>query len=71
VDGFPDAKELDRVAVAQPIGNEEITIFRLEHVRQRNEVVVPGCEDGDGCPLNLNGGFSGDRHGDYKAKDET
>ena len=63
VDGFPNAKKFDGVTVAQPVRDEEISILRFQHVGQRNEVLVFGGEDGDGSPLDFDGGFLGLAHG--------
>jgi len=63
VDRFPDAKKFDGVTVAQPVRNEEISILCLQHVGQRDEILVFGGEDGDGCALDFDGGFPGFAHG--------
>jgi len=42
VDLFPDAEELDRVAVAKPLGDEKLAILGLEQV---------GAGDGPGLGI--------------------
>jgi hypothetical protein len=59
VDSFPDSKKLHCVPVAQPVGNEKIAIFGLQHVSQRNKILVFVRNHRDGCSLDLNGVFSG------------
>jgi len=36
MDGLPDPEEFDGVAVAQPVGDEEIAILGFQHVGQGN-----------------------------------
>ena len=44
VDLFPYPKEFDGVSVSQPVRNEKVPIFRLEHIRQGNIIlVIYGC----------------------------
>lgn len=62
VDAFPDAQELDRVPVAQPVRNEEIPVLGFQHVRQRNKIFVLGGQDGDGSALNFDRRFLGLAH---------
>lgn len=66
MNGFPDAKKFDGVAVAQPVRDEEISILRLQHVGQRNEVLVFGGEDGNGYALDFDGRFLWLAHGVIK-----
>ncbi len=37
---LPDSKELDGIAIAEPIGKEEFTILSLQHVCQADVVIV-------------------------------
>lgn len=63
VHALPDAEELHRVAVAQPVGDEEVPVLGLQHVREGNEVLVALGEDGDGNALDLDAVSGGLRHG--------
>ena len=61
--GFPDAKELDRVAVSQPIRDKELAVLRLEHVRERDVVAILAREDGHSRSVDFDDGFFGLAHG--------
>ena len=47
VDPLPDAKKLNGVPVPQPVGDEEIAIFRSQHIRERNVILVVDRDDPD------------------------
>ena len=68
MDGFPDAKEFDGVPVAQPVGDEKVAVLGLEHVGQRNEVLVFGSQDGYDRALDFDGGFLGFAHRVWSAE---
>ena len=40
MNGLPNAEEFDGIAVAQSVRNEKVPILGLQHVGQRNEVIV-------------------------------
>jgi len=42
---LPDAQELDGVAVAQPVGKEELALLGLQHVGQADVVIVIHLDD--------------------------
>jgi len=63
VDGFPDPQKLDGVAVSQPVRDEKVTILGLEHVGDRNEILVLVRKNGDHSASNLNDGFLWFAHG--------
>jgi hypothetical protein len=50
---LPDAEELHGVAIAQPVGDEEVPVFGLEHVGQRDEIPVAVGIDRDGRALHF------------------
>ncbi len=45
VNSLPDAKELDSISVTQPIRDEEIAVFGLQHIRQRDIIHLFHRED--------------------------
>lgn len=56
VDRFPNPEKFDGVPVPQPVGDEEFSILRFEHVRQGNEVVFIPMQHSDFRALDLEGG---------------
>jgi hypothetical protein len=44
---LPDAEELNRIAVSQPVGNEKIPILGFEHIGQGNIVLILNGKDGN------------------------
>ena len=56
---LPDTQKLYSVAVAQPVGNEKITVFGFEHVGQRNKVHLALGEYGNFCAFDFNLGHAG------------
>ena len=66
VDRFPNSQELDGVSVAQPIGDEKITVLCFEHIGEGNKIISFDVEDGDFPALNLDVGFFGLWHGERK-----
>ena len=60
VEPFPDAEELDGVAISKPVPNEIIRtfgIFETGDVRQTDEVLLFAGKDGDSRALDFNDGF--------------
>ena len=56
---LPDAKKLNGVAVAKPVGDEKLAVLGLEHVGQGDVVAIGAGDNGDGCSLNREGEFRG------------
>ena len=56
---LPNSKELHRVAVSKPVGDEEIAVLGLQHVGERNVVAILARQDGYGGPLDLDAGAFG------------
>jgi len=41
IDGFPDTKKLDGIAISQPIRDEKVSIFCLQHIGKGDEINIP------------------------------
>lgn len=66
VEFFPDAEELDSVAIAQPVANEIVTALRVlepSDVGEADEVLPILRNNRDGGSLNFNGDSFGFTHG--------
>ena len=63
VNRLPNAEELHGIPVTQPVGNEKIAVLGLEHVRERNEILVFVRQNGNRCALHFNDGFLWFAHG--------
>ena len=53
---FPDAKELHRVTVSQPVRDKKLAILGLQHVRERKVITLFIAEDGHGSAVDFDGG---------------
>jgi hypothetical protein len=62
-DGFPDAEELDSVAVAKPIGYEKVSVLGPKHIREGNVIAILGGENRDVGSVHFDGGCFGFAHG--------
>ncbi len=59
VDGFPDTEKFDGIAVAQPVGDEELTVLGFEHIGERDEILVLVANHGNLGALDVDRGVGG------------
>ncbi len=60
--GLPNAEELDRVPVAEPIRDKKLSVLRFEHVGERDEIAILVGENRDGRSANIKGAGFGFAH---------
>ena len=61
--GFPDAKELHGVPVAEPVGDKKLPIFRSQHVGEGDIIAILAGDNRYGCSANGDGAGFGFAHG--------
>jgi hypothetical protein len=54
IDGFPDTKKLDGIAISQPIRDEKVPVFCLQHIGKGDEINIPFLNDGYCSSPNIN-----------------